>query len=119
MQALKTRRPAPHVADRDRGVTRIPSEIEIVLSRIPRCRRAFIGSSYYFIRSDSGRETLFRLIIAGGSMYFSEAVSHEGYGITGEDMEDAIREDIGELGVPGYFLISVQIERKLRSFLEP
>lgn len=119
MQAVKTRRPAPRVADRSRGTTRILSDIEIVLSRIPRCRRAFIGDSYFFIRSDSGRETLFRMIIAGGSMYFSEAVSHEGYGITDEDMGDAIREDTGELEVPGYFPISVQIERKLRSFLEP
>ena len=82
---------------------------------------ALIGLSYYYLRSGSGNlpAALCRIVPGGGKIYFHEIVDNRQYGISDEELDDAIREDTGNFVLPGHFAISPRIEAQLHSRLDP
>ena len=89
-----------------------------ILEQLQDYQRTFIGSSYYYIRSEQDRTYLCRIIPAGGKIYFHEIVDHDKHGISEDDLEDAVNQDTGLLSPPDYYPISPHIEMKLRALLD-
>ncbi|HTY14545.1 MAG TPA: hypothetical protein VMC42_02455 [Methanoregulaceae archaeon] len=88
--------------------------IEWLLDR----QESFIGSSYYYIREEQEGCVLCCLSITGGCLYSVDVIDHIGYGITGEDIDDAIRNTSCDPEIPGHFHINIHIEHKLRTLLD-
>jgi hypothetical protein len=81
-------------------------------------RDALIGSSYYYIEADEKGSSLRRLTCSGGCLYSIEAVEYSRYGISGDEMDDAVRESCEEPEIPNHYCINVHIEKKLRTLLD-
>ena len=77
--------------------------------------RSYIGSSYYYVRAEHDCAHLCRILPGGGKIYFHEIVDHEKYGISDQDMKDAIRPDAGSFSLPDCYPISSRIGEKLLS----
>jgi hypothetical protein len=94
-------------------------EYEAILEQIQYYRQSMIGSAFFYIRA---RVTegfcLCRIIPGGGKIFFHEIVDHQRYGISDEDMEEALKYDTGAFTLPGHFHISPHIEKKLRALLD-
>ncbi|MDD1720331.1 MAG: hypothetical protein LUQ25_09750 [Methanoregulaceae archaeon] len=89
-----------------------------VLTALDQERHSFIGRSYYYIRSGYGSNSLYHMIYGFGGIFSDEPVAHHPYGISWDDLDDAVSrgEEIPE--VPGYYFISPLIEKKLRALLD-
>jgi hypothetical protein len=81
-------------------------------------REAFIGSSYYYIRSTGGNPTICRLIVVGGNLYSMEVIDHSQYGISDEEIDEAVIPQTEEPEIPDHFSISINIEKKLRTLMD-
>ena len=81
-------------------------------------QESFIGSSYYYIREDDCQCVLCCLSITGGCLYSVDITDHTAYGISADDIDDAIRKTGGSPGIPGHHHIDIHIERKLRTHLD-
>ena len=77
-----------------------------------------VGASYYYILANEQRTSLCRIVHGAGKVFFHEIVDHEKYGVSEDDIEEAITLDGGKLSAPGYFPISSHIESKLRVLLD-
>jgi hypothetical protein len=88
--------------------------IEWLLGR----QESFIGSSYYYIRKDQDQCVLCCLSITGGCLYSVDVIDHIGYGISDEDIDDAVRTIEDDPIIPGHFHIDIHIESKLRTLLD-
>ena len=94
-------------------------EYEIILERLQDHRRSMIGSAFFYIRMGSDEEIcLCRIIPGGGKVFFHEIVDHGRYGISKEDLQEAIKYDPGIFSLPGFIHISPHIEKKLRALLD-
>jgi hypothetical protein len=89
-------------------------DYESILEQLQEYQSSLIGSSYYYIRAGDGYCTLCRIVPGGGKLFFHEVVDHEKYGISEDDLEEAIQQDIGTLTLPSHYPISPHIEQKLR-----
>ncbi len=81
-------------------------------------RESFIGSSYYYIREDQDQCVLCCLSITGGCLYSVDVIDHIGYGISNEDIDEAVRMTEEDPVIPGHFHIDIHIENKLRTLLD-
>jgi hypothetical protein len=73
-----------------------------------------VGASYYYILSNEHRTALCRIVPGAGKVFFHEIVDHEKYGVSEDDIEEAITMDGGVLPTPGYYPVSSHIDTKLR-----
>jgi hypothetical protein len=81
-------------------------------------QETFIGSSYYYIQADDRRSSLFRLTTSGGSLYSIEIVDYAQFGISDDELDEAVRESGGDPEIPNHYPINGHIERKLRTLLD-
>lgn len=88
--------------------------IEWLLGR----QESFIGSSYYYIREEQDEYVLCCLSVTGGYLYSLDVIDHAGLGISGNDIDDAVRMAECDSVIPGHFHIDVLIENKLRTLLD-
>jgi hypothetical protein len=95
-----------------------PMRYSEILEWLSDSRESYIGSSYYYIRSCSDNPTICRLNITGGSLYSQEVLDHNKYGISDEDLDEAILFREEEPEIPGHYPISIHIEKKLRTILD-
>jgi hypothetical protein len=95
----------------------VPAYTEI-LEQLQEYQRSLIGSSYYYIRAEHERLSLCRIVPGAGKVFFHEIVSHEDYGISDDDIEEAVNEDPGRFSINGYHPISDHIEAKLRATID-
>jgi len=95
----------------------VPAYDEI-LEQLQEYHRSLIGSSYYYIRTQKDRTYLCRILPGAGKLFFHEIVDHEKYGISEDDLEEAVSLGEGSFSTPGYFPVSGHIETKLRVILD-
>ena len=95
----------------------VPAYDEI-LEQLQEYQHSMIGSSYYYIRKENERLFLCRIVPGTGKIFFHEIVSHENFGISDDDLEDAVIKDPGNITINGYHSISDHIESKLRALLD-
>ena len=95
-----------------------PMRYSEVLQWIGDRPEAFIGSSYYYLIADDRRSSLFRLTASGGTLYSVQMVDYSSYGISEEDLEDAVRESAEEPEILNHYPINAHIEKKLRTLLD-
>jgi hypothetical protein len=93
-------------------------EYDEILAQLQEYHRSLIGSSYYYILVENERTNLCRILLGGGKIFFHEIVDHEKHGISENDLEEAVRLDIGSFSTPGYYPVSPHIETKLRVLLD-
>ncbi len=89
-----------------------------ILLQLQDYQRTFIGSSYYYIRVENDQTYLCRIIPAAGKVFFHEIVDHNKHGISEDDLEEAINQDLGSFSTPDYYPVSPHIEMKLRALLD-
>jgi hypothetical protein len=90
----------------------------IVLERVQKDRRALIGNNYYFIRVRESNPHLCRIPASPQKVPREETLDHECHGISGYELEDAVRKLVGDPCPVGCFPISGHIEHKIRVLLE-
>jgi len=94
-------------------------EYEAILERIQDQRKSMIGSAFFYIRTGLAEEIcLCRIIPGGGKIFFHEILDHRKYGISDEDLQDALKYDTGIFSLSGFIHISPHIEKKLRALLD-
>jgi hypothetical protein len=93
-------------------------EYDEILKQLQEYQRSFIGSSYYYIRVKNDRTYLCRIVPGGGKIFFHEIVDHEKYGISEDDLEEALNLDTGSFSMPGFYPVSSHIETKLRVIID-
>jgi hypothetical protein len=94
-------------------------EYEAILEQIQHHRKSMIGSAFFYIRAGAAEEFfLCRIIPGGGKIFFHEIVDHQKYGISDEDLQDAVKYDNDVFTLPGHIHISPHIEKKLRALLD-
>jgi hypothetical protein len=89
-----------------------------ILEQVQDYEHSLIGSSYFYIRACGDRFDLCRIVYGGGTIYFHELVDYENHGISEDDMEVSVREDMEFSTLPGHCPISRLIEEKLRILYE-
>ncbi len=104
--------------DREWSGPQDPMRYSEVLEWLSDRRESYIGSSYYYIRTGGDNPTICRLTISGGSLYAMEEIDHSQYGITDEDIDQAVLYRDEETEIPGHYPISIHIEKKLRTILD-
>jgi len=102
--------PLPHYIMPDES----EPEYEIIFEQLQDYHKSMIGSSYYYIRAGDERCCLCRIVHGGGKVFFHELVDHQKHGISDEDIEESVRQDTGSFTLPEHYLISPNIEQKLR-----
>jgi len=93
------------------------SEYMEILNQVQECPSSLVGNSYFYIRTGNGYASLCRIIPGAGKVFFHEIVDHQKYGISDEDIEEAIFEDRNTFTLPGHHPVSSHIEMKLHTFL--
>jgi len=108
------RKPLPRYATQDGS----EPEYGAILEQIQDYRTSTIDSSFFYIQARPAEEAcLCRIIPGGGKVFYHEIVDHRKYGISDEDINEALKHDTGAFTLPGHFHISPRIEKKLRAFL--
>jgi hypothetical protein len=93
-------------------------EYEAILEQILDHRKSMIGRSFFYIHAgESEQLCLCRIIPGSKKIFFHEILDHQKYGISDDDMEQALKSDKGTFTLPGHFHISPHIEKKLRALL--
>jgi hypothetical protein len=95
----------------------VPAYDEILV-QLQDYHRSLIGSSYYYIRAEKNQMSLCRIVPGAGKIFFHEVVDHEKYGISEDDIEEAVNMDSGVFSIAGYHPVSAHIESKLRVLLD-
>jgi len=93
-------------------------EYDIVLERVQKDRRSLVGNNYYFIRVRGSNPCLCRIPVSMRTGPSEETLDHEQHGISGHELEKAIRDLKGDLCPDGWYQISGHIEHKIRVLLE-
>ena len=78
-----------------------------------------VGSSYFFIRNDSGKGCICRIRPGNGTVLFYEILNHLREGISDEDIKEALFDPTNVSPLAGYCYITEKIERKLQAFHLP
>jgi len=104
--------------ERDWSGPQDPMRYSEVLEWLSDRREAYIGSAYYYIRSAGDNPMICRLNISGGCLYSMEVIDNDNYGITDEDIDEAVLSQEEEPEIPGYYQINIHIEKKLRAILD-
>ncbi len=73
-----------------------------------------IGSAYYGVRNLPDGPVLVSFSAEGKGIYFQEPVQHQAYGITDEDLGEAVRQDPLFAEHYGIYRITPDINRKLQ-----
>jgi hypothetical protein len=89
-----------------------------ILEQLQEYHRSLIGSSYYYIRVEREQANLCRIVPGAGKIFFHEVVDYGKFGISEDDIEEAVSMDPGSFSVPGYHPVSAHIESKLRVLFE-
>lgn len=82
-------------------------------------KRLQIGSYYYWVRVIQSIPELCRLAVRKDSLILYEVLQHNSMGISDDDLEDAVRQDDGELIFSREYRISNHIKRKLQILYAP
>jgi hypothetical protein len=87
---------------------------DLVLKQLQESRSPMIGSSYYYIRAGYAWRCVCRISPGSGPVLFHEILDPGQNGISDEDIREAIAADTRFFTLPGFYSISVKIEKKLR-----
>jgi hypothetical protein len=87
---------------------------EIILDHLCEHHDICIGSSYYYISAYGKEHMLCRIDYINDKIALHEIIDHEQYGISDDDIDNAIESDTGSPRLPNIYCISPHIETKLR-----
>jgi len=89
---------------------------DLILKQLQNARSPMIGSSYYYIRAGYEWRCLCRIAPSGDPVLFHEILDPGQYGISDEDIREAIEQDTRFFfTLPGFYCISGAIEKKLQA----
>ncbi|WP_321504264.1 hypothetical protein [uncultured Methanoregula sp.] len=88
---------------------------DMILKQLQTTKSPVIGQSYYYIRAGYEWRCLCRITPSSGSVLFHEILDPGQNGISDEDIHEAIEQDKRFFTLPGFYCISVEIEKKLKS----
>ncbi|MGA2912227.1 MAG: hypothetical protein ABSE07_01790 [Methanoregula sp.] len=88
-------------------------DYERIIRELQNCGYSPIGSSYYYIKADSGWRSLCRIIHGGGKVFFHEVIDHKKYSISDKDIDEVVRPEMEISSLQGHYQISPDIEIKL------
>lgn len=86
---------------------------ELIIEQLQNCCSSSPRSSYYYIKKDTNWRYLCRIIHGGGKVFFHEVIDHEKYSISDEDIDRVLRPEMEIVSLPGHYMISPEIEKKL------
>ena len=86
---------------------------ELIIEQLQNCSNSSIGSYYYYIKADTNSRYLCRIIHGGGKVFFHEVIDHEKHSISDDDIDRLLRSDMEIASLPGHYMISPEIEKKL------
>lgn len=90
---------------------------ETILEHLCEHHNVCIGSSYYYISAYGKEHMICRIVYTNENISLHEILDHEQYGISEDDIMNAIRLDTGSIKLPNIYRISPHIETKLRIIL--
>lgn len=88
---------------------------DMILNQLQGAQNPKIGSSYYYIRAGYEWRCLCRITPSSGPVIFHEILESGEYGISDDDIREAIDTDTRSFTLPGFYSISVEIEKKLQA----
>lgn len=88
---------------------------DLILKQLQNSRSPMIGLSYYYIRAGYAWHCVCRLTPSHGPVLFHEILDAGQYGISDDDIREAIEQDIRFFTLPGFYSISAEIEKKLQA----
>ncbi len=88
---------------------------DMILKQLQNSRSSIIGSSYYYIRVGYEWRCLCRITSGSGPVLFNEILDPGQDGISDEDIREAIEQDKRFFTLPGFYQISMKIEKKLQA----
>jgi hypothetical protein len=88
---------------------------DLILKQLQDSQSPIIGSSYYYIRAGSEWRCVCRLTPSRGPVLFHEILDTGLDGISDEDIREAIEQDARFFTLPGFYHMSVEIEKKLQA----
>ena len=88
---------------------------DLILKQLQNSQSSMIGSSYYYIRAGCEWRCLCRITPSSGLVLFHEILDPKQDGISDKDIRDAIERDTRFFTLPGFYCISVEIEKKLQA----
>jgi len=88
---------------------------DLILKQLQNSQSPMIGSSYYYIRAGYAWCCLCRITPSKGPVLFHEILDTGQDGISDEDLREAIEQDTHSLTLPGFYGISLKIEKKLQA----
>ncbi|MCX6690512.1 MAG: hypothetical protein NTW33_00325 [Methanoregula sp.] len=91
---------------------------DLILEQLENSKSPMIGSSYYYIRAGYGWRCLCRIRPTCGPVLYHEILDPGHGGVSDEDIREAIEQDTHFFTLPGFYCISVGIEKKLRAVCE-
>jgi hypothetical protein len=94
------------------------TEFELILKHLEDYGTATIGKCHYYIRSEGKSAHLCRTVVGYGKLYSSEVLDHRRYGISEDDIDQAISCAPPRCEIPGYYPISDHIDKKLRPLFD-
>jgi hypothetical protein len=90
------------------------SDFDQIIGHLSESGTIMIGPSYFFIRTQGNSASIYRTNISYGGIYSSEVFDHLSYGISDDDIDDALLVADPECEIQGFYPISEHIEKKLR-----
>ncbi len=90
------------------------SDVDQIIGHLSESGTTMIGNSYFFIRAQGNNASIYRTNVAYGGIYSSEVIDHHSYGISDDDIDNALRFPAPECEIQGFYPISEHIEKKLR-----
>jgi hypothetical protein len=91
---------------------------ELILEELHNQGRSQVGSSYFYIRKSDDWTSLCRIMYGGGKVFFHEVMDHQKYGISEEDIDQAVQQGTALTVLSDHFFISQQIEMKLHTLID-
>jgi hypothetical protein len=88
---------------------------DLILKQLQNSQSPMIGSSYYYIRAGYEWRCLCRITPSSGQVLFHEILDTGQDGISDADIREAIDRDTRFFTLPGFYKISVEIEKKLQA----
>jgi len=95
-----------------------PLQSSEIIAWLGERQESYVGSSYYYIRSNQEQYAICQVKISGSNLYSIDVINHEEHGISDDDIADAVRSFVEEPEIPGHYHIDKYIEQKLRTLLD-
>ena len=86
---------------------------DLILKQLQNSQSPMIGLSYYYIRAGYEWRCLCRITPSSGPVLFHEILDPGQDGISDDDIREAIEQDTRFFTLPGFYCISMEIEKKL------